>query len=250
VDNNRISKINGNVNFASTARPTPTHNYAFAAAALLKTIATNATTINEWTILNSGATSHFLTTGAPTANMNLATVPIIARLPNGERVQSTHTCTLNIPTLPFTARVAHIIPGLALHSPLLVVTMCNAGCGITFTKIGCTILYHGRTIICGWKCTRTGLWMIPLQDITTSPPTLPITVAAPIALAAHADATLSAAEYARYIHQSLCSPPAATLLHALEKSTELQTIPGLTVALIQAHLPHSTAMDKGHMHCQ
>jgi hypothetical protein len=128
--------------------------------------------------------------------------------------------------------------------------MCNAGCDVTFTKIGFTIVYRGRTIVCGRKCIRTGLWMIPLQDITTSPPTLPITVAAPIALATHVDATSLAAEYARYIHQSLCSPPAATLLHALGKSTELQTIPGLTTALIRAHLPRSTATDKGHMHPQ
>jgi hypothetical protein len=60
-------------------------------------------------------------------------------------------------------------------------------------------------------------------------------------------ATSSAAEYARYVHQLLCSPPATTLLLALEKSTELKTIPGLTPALIHSHLPRSTATDKGHM---
>jgi hypothetical protein len=40
---------------------------------------------------------------------------------------------------------------------------------------------------------------------------------------------------------------AATLLLALDKSTELQTIPGLMPALIHAHLPQSTATNKGHM---
>ena len=38
--------------------------------------------------------------------------------------------------------------------------MCNAGCTVTFTKINCTIVYRGRTIICRHKCTKTGLWMV------------------------------------------------------------------------------------------
>jgi hypothetical protein len=68
-------------------------------------------------------------------------------------------------------------------------------------------------------------------------------------LAANVDATSSAAEYAQYVHQLLCSPLAATLLLALNKSTELQTIPGLMPALICSHLPRSTATNKGHMRC-
>ena len=84
----------------STRRPTPTRNYALAASVLLRTIATDATTIKQWAILDSGATSHFLTTDAPATNIVPATVPLIARLPNGDKVQSTHTCTLDLPDLP------------------------------------------------------------------------------------------------------------------------------------------------------
>jgi hypothetical protein len=94
------------------------------------------------------------------------TTCIVARLPNGELVRSTHTCTLNIPSLPPSARAAHIIPGLALHSLLSVVTMCNAGCIVTFTKIGYTITYCSQTIVGGRKCTRRGLWMIPLTPLS------------------------------------------------------------------------------------
>jgi hypothetical protein len=99
---------------------------------------TNAATIKGWAILDSGVTSHFLTTNAPTSNIIPASVPLIARLPNSDKVQSTHTCTLNLPDLPAGARVAHIIPGLASHSLLSVVAMCNARCTVTFTKINCT----------------------------------------------------------------------------------------------------------------
>ena len=138
-----------------------------------------------------------------------------ARLPNGDKVRSMHTFTLDLPDLPAGARAAHITPGLASHSLLSVVTMCNAGCTTTFTKINCTIMYRGRTIICGHKCTRTGLWMVslkgPVAQATysphksdhTHPPAKPT-----VAIAAkNVDTTSSTAEYARYIHQCICSPP-------------------------------------------
>jgi hypothetical protein len=223
----------------------PTSKYALAAATLLKTISTDADTIKQWAILDSGATSHFLTTNAPALDITPTTMPIIARLPNGERVHSTHTCTLDLPALPPSARAAHIIPGLVSHSLLSVVTLCNAGCTVQFTKIGCTIVYRGRTIICRHKCTRTGLWLIPLSKDATAPRAnfLPQTDK----FVANVSATSSAAEYARYYHQLLCSPPVATLPLALDKSNELKTIPGLTPQLIQTHLPRSTTTDKGHM---
>jgi hypothetical protein len=146
------------------------------------------------------------------------------------------------------AHAAHIIPGLASHSLLSVVTMCNTGCPVTFTKIGCTIVYCSQTIVCGHKCTRMGLWMILLIPWSpAAPTTLPAINPPSIAMAANVNAISSAAKYARYVHQLLCSPPAATLLHALAISTELPTIPGHTPALIWSHLPRSTATDKSHM---
>jgi hypothetical protein len=114
--------------------PNPHPQHDLAASILLRTITTNAATIKQWAILNSGATSHFLTTNAPATNIIPATVPLIARLSNGNKVQSKHTCTLNLPALPVGARAAHIIPGLASHSLLSIVTMYNAGCTVTFTK--------------------------------------------------------------------------------------------------------------------
>jgi hypothetical protein len=142
--------------------PTPTHNYALAASILLKTINVNAATIKRWAILNLGATSHFLTTNAPATNILLAGVSLIVHLPNGDKVQSTPTCNLDLPDLPDGARVAHVIPNLASHSLLSVVTMCNAKCLVTFTKINCTISYRIQTTICGNKCTQTGFRMVPL----------------------------------------------------------------------------------------
>jgi hypothetical protein len=165
---------------------------------LLRTITTDATTIKQWVILDSGATSHFLTTDAPTStNIVPADAPLIARLPNGDKVQSTHTCTLDLSDLPAGAQAAHIIPGLASHSLLSVVIMYNAGCTVTFTKINCTIVYRGRRIVCGHKCTKTGLWMVPLKGSNAQATALPAassehthpTAKPTLAIAANVEAT-------------------------------------------------------------
>ncbi|KAL3786364.1 hypothetical protein ACHAW5_001188 [Stephanodiscus triporus] len=71
--------------------------------------------IKDWAVLDSGATSHFLTTSAPAFDVLPTTKPIIARLPNGKQVTSMHTCTLDIPTLLVAPRQAHITPNLASH---------------------------------------------------------------------------------------------------------------------------------------
>ncbi len=177
--------------------PIPTHNYAFAASVLLKLISTDAKTIKEWAILDSGATSHFLTTADPATNIIPAVIPLVACLSNSEQVSSTHTCMLNLPTLPTQAQMAHIIPGLATHSLLLVITLCNAGCSVIFTKIGCTIAYLWCTIMRSHKCTWTGLWMIPLTGHPTPTPMSEPTALQPtIAIAAKVDSKSSAAKYA------------------------------------------------------
>jgi hypothetical protein len=91
--------------------------------------------------------------------------------------------------------------------------------------------------------------MIPLTPWSpTAPTALSAINRTSIAMAANVDATSSAAKYAHYVHQLLCSPLVATLLHALATSTELTTILGLTTVLNWSHLPCSTTTNKGHMH--
>jgi hypothetical protein len=103
----------------------------------------------------------------------------------------------------------HPWPCLALTPSI--VTMCNAGCIVTFTKIGYTIVYHGLTIVCNHKGTRTGLWMIPLTPWSPTAPTALSAINPPsIAMAANVNATSSATKYAQYVHQLLCSPLVAT----------------------------------------
>ena len=60
-------------------RPTPTQPYALAAATLLRTVNIDMDTINNWAILDSGATSNFLTTGVHVTNIQPTQKPIVAR---------------------------------------------------------------------------------------------------------------------------------------------------------------------------
>ena len=66
----------------------------------LATININPSNIHVWAILDSGATSHCLVTMAPKASVFPANNPLCVSLPNGDTVQSTHTCTLALPQLP------------------------------------------------------------------------------------------------------------------------------------------------------
>ena len=63
----------------------------------LSTINLNQHNIQEWEILDSGATSHILLTTAPTTNKKAALNPLHVTMPDGDQVQSTHTCELDVP---------------------------------------------------------------------------------------------------------------------------------------------------------
>ena len=129
---------------------------------LLRTVNFSQVDIRDWAIIDLRATSNFLVTEALVVDIVPAVNPLTVTIPNGYRVQSTHDCKIAIPDLPEKARIGHIVPGLASHSLVSVIKLCNAGCKVTCTKIKCMVKYRGRVVHTGSKCRRTGLWMIPL----------------------------------------------------------------------------------------
>ena len=145
--------------------PTPGAHEQFVSSMFLgglSTINIKPSNIHTWAILYSGATSHFLVTMTPKSSASPAANSLRVSLPNGDTVQSTHTCTLALPQLPAKARFGNIIRGLAAYSLLSVVKLCDAGCQVTFTKINCTVRMRGRVLMTGRKNTKTGLWMLSL----------------------------------------------------------------------------------------
>ncbi len=142
--------------------------HAFSAEEPIKTVNLNIGNIKEWHILDSGAISHFLFVDVPFDGISISSDPLTVQHPVCAQVHSSHTCSLWITNSPQKAQLAHVIPGLASHLLLSVVCLCNAGCKVTFTKIECCVKYRGQIILQGYKCLKSGLWMVNLQGCEVS----------------------------------------------------------------------------------
>ena len=124
----------------------------------------------KWAILDSGASSHFLVSDAPNQSQVPAISPLKIHCPNGSIIESSHTCELDLPQLPKAARLAHVVPGLEGYPLVLVIKLCNAGCQVKITDVSCQVTYHGKTVVLCHKCTKTGLWMMPLSSLQNDQP--------------------------------------------------------------------------------
>jgi hypothetical protein len=188
-------------------------------------------------------TSHFLTTDAPTTNILQAAAPLIARLPNGDKVQSTRTCTLDQPDLLPAAQAAHIIPGTWHHTPSSLLSQCAMlDAGLTSPK-STAPLYTMATQLC-----MATYALAPACGWCPSP-TYPTTKQQTQLLLTNTSPQLPPTMMPHPLPQYLSTPPSATLLMAPNHShsEELTTISGLTPSLIKEHLPHLTSTNKGHM---
>ena len=118
--------------------------FGYAAATILPTINMNDKNALTWGILDSGATSHFLISDAPVDNKKVCKNPLKVQLPDGHSVASSHKGELALHYLPKAARKAYVVPGLARHSLISVVKLCNGGCDVRVSDVSCTIWYKGK----------------------------------------------------------------------------------------------------------
>ena len=79
-------------------------------------------------------------------------------------MRSSHIAELDLSLLPRGGREARVIPGLASHSLVSVVKLCNDGCQVDIRDSSCEIWYKGKTIVQCSKDVSTGLWMMPLLN--------------------------------------------------------------------------------------
>jgi hypothetical protein len=196
-------------------------------------------------ISDSGATGHFLQDDAPVTNKQVALHPIRITLPDGNKIQSSHTCNLDIPWLPHEITAGHIVPKLTHTSLLATRQFCDHGCEVTFTKKVCKVTLGGKTVLQGPRDPHTKLWHLPINPTATQdpvPPNRPATNTAHIAMNAYTMPTKQQA--LKYIHQTLFCPPIPTLIAAIEND-QLRTFPHLTVENVRKHLEPSPATAKG-----
>jgi hypothetical protein len=175
----------------------------------------------------------------PVHNKQVALHPITIRNPNGSTMTSTHTAELPIPSLPVTARRAHIVPELRSHSLISNGTLCDAGCDVVFTTTSVIVRLHGHLVMTGMR-QPPGLWTFTIP-VSPVPSNLP-----PIATALSTIGYPKTAELVAYAHAALFSPALSTLELALQPGY-VRHFPCLTLQTLRRHPPASVATAKGHL---
>ena len=85
-------------------------------------------------------------------------------IPNGDIIDSRHTALLDIPELSKVASLAHVLPGMANNSLILVVQLYNEGYYVTFNIYGVKIFdSESNAIMKGYQDLDTVLWHINLR---------------------------------------------------------------------------------------
>jgi hypothetical protein len=126
---------------------------------------------HETAIVDSGCTGHFLLVTAPCLNKVESRNPLTVLLPNGATMKSSHTADLDIPELSAAASKAHVFPGMAHHSLLLVGHLCDEGYIITFQEDTVTICNsESSKLLSGPRDETTGLWRINLKQTNSHIP--------------------------------------------------------------------------------
>jgi hypothetical protein len=158
-------------------------------------------------------------------------------MPNGAGLASTHTCTLNAPSLPPKACDGHILPGPSSHSLLSIAKFCDQGCDIRFSTNVCQVFLDNVLLLEGPRDPTTNLWLLPLCPNPKEPPA---TGHMPHLGIPHAYQTSTKADLLKYLHAAAFSPVPSTWKAAIANNHFL-TWPGLSSKAVTKHLPKSMA---------
>ena len=181
-------------------------------------------------IADSGWSGHY--NGIDKPNKTRVSVPVNVSLPNGAQMISTHTRTLNIPTLPPESWTQHFFPETTTTGILSIRQLCDYGCMDTLSRH--RIVIHNRSgtiIIVGYRKVPNSMWVVQLDDSKSQTFLLPT-----------CNAVILSETMKNYLtqfhHSSLGSPVPSTLLDSINAGF-LAFFPGLTIKLMKKHLPKS-----------
>jgi hypothetical protein len=183
-------------------------------------------------------------TGSP-PNAVVTTTPIAVQAASGNKMQSTHTCKWDAPTLPAGARAGHILPGLASHSLVSRARLCDNDCAVEFTRHSVRVLHQGCLALEGPRDPKTGLWLLPLKPPRDNAApahrlNTPNTGEAPDQYGLFTHRTTSQRKLMQYLHAA-CYSPVPSMWIAGIRNDHFTTWPGLTARAVTKHLPPSMA---------
>ena len=174
-------------------------------------------------------------------NIRPAINGISVALPNGDIITSTHTATLNLPSLPLSARAAHVFPGLT-GSLLSIGLLTDAGLTAVYTADAVTILdTNGSPVLTGQRSATTRLWMIDLPTQQTICPSSELPLYASAVIHHENDSQL-----VQFYHATLGSPAISTFIEAASRGY-LDCFPQLSVQKNRRNKPHTIATSFGHL---
>ena len=70
---------------------------------------------------------------------------------------STHEGELDIPALPLSARLAHVVPALTDQSLISIGQLCDSGCNVTFNATSVKLSLEGNPIFAGIRNATTNV---------------------------------------------------------------------------------------------
>lgn len=193
-------------------------------------------------IVDSGTTGTYLGIHCPTTEQHPTKNPISIKMPDGDKLTSTHEALINLPPLNRAARRAHIVPGLSHCNLLSVGQLCDAGYTVTFDAQFVYISDPNETILQGSRCELTGLYYLNPSPFRKTTPHDESTHNHASNAAIGAPST---PELVAFAHATLFSPTLSTLENALLKG-HLTNFPGLSVTSLRRFPPKSIATVKGH----
>jgi hypothetical protein len=180
------------------------------------------------------------TPDTPLIDRQITDSPITITIPDGNTMTSTHVGHLDIPALPPTATLTHVVPELNTHSLISIGQFCDAGCTATIDSEKLDISYNNDIVVTGNRSTDTGLWHMAYTPTSTdSTSTLPYYANATIT-------TNTTKNIIEFFHAAMFSPTNSTLLKALTLNY-ITNVPGVSAATFKKYAPFSAATVKGHL---
>jgi hypothetical protein len=117
---------------------------------------------------------------------------------------------------------------------------CNEGCTVTLTQTGIIVSRDGVTVWAGDKAPGDKLWYLDLASIGAKEHTEQNSVAMSVI---HLDTD---ADYVKFVHAALGSPPISSLINAVSKGW-LGNLPRLTTRMIRQNMPDLANTALGHL---
>ena len=204
-------------------------------------------------ILDSGATSHFVTRELPLLNIRQAPNPISVLVPNGDSMHADHVATLDLPQFSPAATTAHVLPDMASGSLLSVGQVADDGCYIIFSATEALVTRSPPILTGPIELTATrapggnSLYLAPIPNRQMEQQHhQPMVTASPVHAINQLTPSTTVRKQLVWLHGALGSPTHSTLIAAIEAGY-LTTFPHLTVRNVRRFLPQSRSTIQGHL---